>query len=333
MTSDFQLKESIARRRSALAVVFAAALIASGAVWHGFAAETPTSTRVTPAASARGAVSAVDRRDSYADIVEEIAPAVVTVYTEAQPAMSRTSVPGSDEERFRRFFGDRFGQRFDGQGAAPSIPRRRGQGSGVVVGRDGHILTNAHVVDGAQTIRVEFSDGRTLDATIVGTDQPSDLALLQVEAANLAAVSLGDSDAMRVGDVVLAFGNPLGVGQTVTMGIISAKGRATGVGDGSYEDFIQTDAPINHGNSGGALVNTRGELVGINAQILSRSDGNIGIGFAIPANMARNVMADLREHGRVRRGQLGVTVQAVTSDLAASLGLEAVGGAIVSSVR
>jgi serine protease Do len=329
MMSDLRLKESITRRRSARAVVVAVALIASGAVWHGWAAETPTS---TPAVSARGAVSAIDRRDSYADIVEKISPAVVTVYTEGRATKSRTSAPGGDEKRFRRFFGDRFGQRFEGQGPASSIPRRRGQASGVVVGRDGHILTNAHVVDGAQTIRVEFSDGRTLDATVVGADQPSDLALLEVEAADLAAVSLGDSDAVRVGDVVLAFGNPLGVGQTVTMGIISAKGRVTGVGEGSYEDFIQTDAPINHGNSGGALVNTRGELVGINSQILSRSDGNIGIGFAIPANMARNVMADLREHGRVRRGQLGVTVQAVSSDLAASLGLADVGGAIVSSV-
>jgi S1-C subfamily serine protease len=146
-------------------------------------------------------------------------------------------------------------------------------------------------------------------------------------------VVLGNSDAVEVGDVVLAVGNPLGIGQTVTMGIVSAKGRSTGVGDGGYEDFLQTDAPINHGNSGGALVNTKGELVGINSQIISTSDGNIGIGFAIPANMARHVMDDLKSGGRVRRAQLGVTVQPVTSDMAESLGLKQVGGAIVSGIE
>src|SRR5207245_3575525 len=143
----------------------------------------------------------------------------------------------------------------------------------------------------------------------------------KISGARFHAVALGDSDAVKVGDVVLAVGNPLGVGQTVTMGIISGKGRSTAVGDGSYEDFLQTDAPINHGNSGGALVNTKGELVGINSQILSPSDGNIGIGFAIPANMARHVMDQLRTNGKVTRAQLGVTVQTVTSDMAQSLGL------------
>src|SRR5204863_8284393 len=147
----------------------------------------------------------------------------------------------------------------------------------------------------------------------------------------LPTLPLRNSDAVQVGDVVLAVGNPLGIGQTVTMGIVSAKGRSTGTGDGSYEDFLQTDAPINHGNSGGALVNTKGELVGINSQIVSQSDGNIGIGFAIPANMARHVMDDLRKDGRVRRAQLGVTIQVVTSDLADSLGLEHAGGVIVRS--
>ena len=149
----------------------------------------------------------------------------------------------------------------------------------------------------------------------------------------LQTLALGNSDAVQVGDVVLAVGNPLGIGQTVTMGIISAKGRSTGTADGSYEDFLQTDAPINHGNSGGALVNTKGELVGINSQIISMSDGNIGIGFAIPANMARHVMEQLRDGGKVRRAQLGVTVQPVTSDLAESMGLKQVRGAIVSGVE
>jgi Do/DeqQ family serine protease len=238
-----------------------------------------------------------------------------------------TGFPGDDE--LRRFFGDRF--RF----APPQVPApmRRGLGSGVVVSADGHILTNHHVIDAADRIRVEFADGRSFTAELVGSDEPSDLALLKIGAANLPYLTPGNSDNVAVGDVVLALGNPLGIGQTVTMGIVSAKGRSTGVGDGSYEDFLQTDAPINQGNSGGALVNTTGELIGINTQILSPSGGNIGIGFAIPANMARHVMDALRTEGRVRRAQLGVVIQPVTSDLAESLGLKEVRGAIVSSVE
>jgi Do/DeqQ family serine protease len=211
-------------------------------------------------------------------------------------------------------------------------PRQSALGSGVVVTTDGYILTNNHVVEGAEIVNVDFTDGRTLTAKIVGTDKPSDLALLKVTGSNFKAIAIGNSDNVKVGDVVLAVGNPLNVGQTVTMGIISAKGRSTGVGDGSYEDFLQTDAPINHGNSGGALVNTRGELVGINSQIMSNTDANIGIGFSIPANMAKHVMEDLRTKGKVTRAQLGVTVQNVTSDMAASLGLKQSGGAIISGV-
>jgi len=188
-------------------------------------------------------------------------------------------------------------------------------------------------VDGADEIRVELTDDRTLSAKLVGSDKASDLALLKVTAPDLHPIAIGNSENVKVGDVVLAVGNPLGVGQTVTMGIISAKGRSTGgAGDGGYEDFLQTDAAINHGNSGGALVNTRGELVGINSQILSNSDGNIGIGFAIPANMARNVMEQLRTKGKVTRAQLGVTVQGITPEMAENLGLKQATGAIVSSV-
>lgn len=205
-------------------------------------------------------------------------------------------------------------------------------GSGVIVNSDGHILTNHHVVDGAEQITVELPNRQTYSAKLVGSDAPSDLAVLKISATDLPTLPLGDSDRVRVGDVCLALGNPLGIGETVTMGIISAKGRATGLSDGSFEDFLQTDAPINEGNSGGALVNTLAELIGINSQILSTSGGNIGIGFAIPSNMAKNVMAQLIRAGRVRRGQLGISIQPVTSDIASSLGMKDVRGVLVSAV-
>ena len=263
---------------------------------------------------------------SYAPIVERVAPAVVTIRSERMVRMTSQQLP--DHPFFREFFGERFDPR--------RMPERRegGMGSGVIVRQDGYILTNNHVVDGAEKVTIELSDGRSLEADVVGTDEPTDLAVLKVDAADLKTVALGDSDEVRVGDVVLAVGNPLGVGQTVTMGIVSAKGRSTG-GNGvnGYEDFIQTDAPINRGNSGGALVNTEGELIGINSQILSPSGGNIGIGFSIPTNMARHVMSQLIEHGEVRRGRLGVTIQAITPELARTMDLGATNGALVSDVE
>jgi len=329
--TDITSKQGIAR--TAAAFVAAAALV-TGATWHSFAADTASSApqAVSSPAPSIGHPAAAGR-DSYADIVQVVAPAVVTVRTEGRARVAPTQFRGGQgdsddqEEMLRRFFGEQFGR-----GQRQPQGKQRGLGSGVVVTGDGYILTNNHVIDNADDIRVEFTDGRTFKAKLVGSDKPSDLALLKVEATGLPSLTPGDSDAVKVGDVVLAVGNPLGIGQTVTMGIISAKGRSTDTTDGSYEDFLQTDAPINHGNSGGALVSTKGELIGINSQIISQSDGNIGIGFAIPANMARRVMDDLRKDGRVRRSQLGVTVQPVTSDMAESLGLKEVGGAIVSSV-
>jgi serine protease Do len=205
-------------------------------------------------------------------------------------------------------------------------------GSGVIVQPDGAILTNHHVVDGAEQIKVELTNHRVFDAKVVGSDPPSDLAVIKIDGKDLAALSLGDSDRVRVGDVALAIGNPLGIGQTVTAGIISAKGRATGLSDGSFEDFLQTDAPINQGNSGGALINAQGELIGINSQILSTSGGNIGIGFAIPSNMARSVMDQLVKTGKVHRGQLGVAIQPMTPELASSFGLSEVRGVLVNAV-
>jgi len=266
-----------------------------------------------------------DQTTSFASVVDAVAPAVVTVRVEKKAAIVPTQFP--DDDLFR-FFGR--GLPLPRQ---QRIPRQSGLGSGVLTTSDGYILTNNHVIDGADRVRVELTDRRVFDAKVVGADPASDLAVLKIDAANLPAVAMGDSTRVRVGDVVLAIGNPLGVGQTVTMGIISAKGRATGVGDGSYEDFLQTDAPINQGNSGGALINLQGELVGINSQILTPTGGNIGLGFAIPSNMAREVMAQLKADGRVQRGKLGVSIQSVTSDIAASLELPNTSGALVNSVE
>ena len=271
--------------------------------------------------------SALNVRASYADVVEKVTPAVVAVRSEKKADARETQqFPFGDDPMLREFFGRNLPQ-------MPQTPRvQRGLGSGVIVDANGTILTNNHVVSGASRVRVDLPDRRTFEAKVVGTDPASDLAVLKIEATNLPTIPLGDSDKVRVGDVVLAIGNPLGLRQTVTSGIVSAKGRQTGLSDGSFEDFLQTDAAINTGNSGGALVNLAGELVGINSQILSPSGGNIGLGFSIPSNMAKNIMTQLVKEGRVRRGQLGVGIQDVTSDLASSFGLKEVRGVIVTSV-
>jgi Do/DeqQ family serine protease len=252
------------------------------------------------------------------------------VHVAKKAQVASAASPFSDP-RFRDFFGREFDER--GSGGRMRVPRQEGLGSGVIINADGYILTNHHVVDGADKVEVELADRRVLTATVVGDDAPSDLAVLKVQATGLHPLVLADSDKARVGDVVLAIGNPLGVGQTVTSGIISAKGRTTGTTDGSFQDFLQTDAPINHGNSGGALVNLQGELIGVPSQIMSPSGGNIGLGFAIPSNMAKNVMGQLISSGHVRRAKLGVTVQPITADLASSLGLSDVRGALVNQVE
>lgn len=262
---------------------------------------------------------------SYADVVNKTAPAVVTIHSQTR-ARAPQQYPFMNDPFFRQFFGER----------APSAPaerQRQGLGSGVIIDADGYLLTNHHVVDGADQIKVDLNDGRSLDARLVGADPPSDLAVLKVDASNLPVLVLGDSDRVRVGDVVLALGNPLGVGQTVTMGIISAKGRRTGLSNGAFEDFLQTDAPINRGNSGGALVNVNGELIGINSQILSPSGGSIGLGFAIPSNMARTVVDQLVKDGRVRRGQLGITVLKIPSEEATRLGVTQGPGVVIYQVQ
>jgi serine protease Do len=266
--------------------------------------------------------------DSYADVVSRDAPAVVTIVSERRVRPPQ-QYPFLDDPFFRRFFG------LPGPNTQQQPPelRERGLGSGVIVTADGYIVTNHHVIDGAEGIKVTLSDNRIFDAKVIGSDLPSDLAVLKIDAESLPILPLGDSDKVRVGDVALAIGSPLGLSQTVTAGIISAKGRTTGVSDGSFVDFLQTDAPINQGNSGGALINTRAELIGINSMIMSSTGGNIGIGFAIPANMTRNVMQQLIDTGRVRRAKLGVVVQAVTPDIAQKLGLPEVRGGLVAQVE
>jgi serine protease Do len=266
-------------------------------------------------------------QNSYADVISKVAPAVITIRADRR-VRNPQQFPFLDDPFFRGLFGNRGQQQ-------PQERLQQALGSGVIVSADGYILTNHHVVDGAENIKIDMNDGQTFEAKLIGSDPPSDLALLKINANGLTFMTPGDSDKVRVGDVALAIGNPLGIGQTVTMGIISAKGRSTaGPGAGSFEDFLQTDAPINHGNSGGALINTIGELVGINSQIVpGESGGNIGIGFAIPSNMAKSVMDQLVKSGKVRRGQLGVSVTRVTSDLAASLGMSEAKGVIINSVQ
>jgi len=261
---------------------------------------------------------------SYADIVSRVAPAVITIHSQMRVRQPQ-QFPFMDDPFFRRFFGER-------QSQPPPEQQRQGLGSGVIIDANGYIVTNHHVVDGAEQIKVDLNDNRSFDARLVGADPPSDLAVLKIEASNLPVLTLGDSDRTRVGDVVLALGNPLGVGQTVTMGIISAKGRQTGLSNGSFEDFLQTDAPINRGNSGGALVSTNAELIGINSQILSPSGGSIGLGFAIPSNMARTVVEQLINSGQVRRGQLGVTVLRIPSEEATNMGVTQGPGVVVYQV-
>lgn len=257
---------------------------------------------------------------SYADAVNQAAPAVVNVYSSR--VVEREQHPLMSDPFFRQFFGEEMPSR---QRMLSSL------GSGVIVSEEGYVLTNHHVISGADQIQVALRDGRETLAEVIGTDPESDLAVLKINLDNLPTMAIGDSENVAVGDVSLAIGNPFGVGQTVTMGIISATGR-NHLGLSAYEDFIQTDAAINPGNSGGALINAKGALIGINTAIFSRSGGSQGIGFAIPVNLAREILDELVEQGRVVRGWLGLEVQEITSGLAASFGLNAAQGVVVSSV-
>jgi Do/DeqQ family serine protease len=290
------------------AFVGSSAMLAGHAPAAAVAAATPVSEPVT-------------MPSTFAPVVKSVLPAVVNI---SSTKIVRTSASG-DEDAFP------FGNLIPGFRMPDRPQRERGEGSGVIISADGYIVTNNHVVDGATEVTVTTSDKRDLKARVIGTDAKTDVALLKVNAANLPYARLGNSSSVEVGDIALAMGNPFGLGQTVTMGIISATGRS-GLGIEDYEDFIQTDASINPGNSGGALVNTKGEVIGINTAILSRSGGNQGVGFAIPVDMVRQITTQLKDKGTVTRARLGVYVQELTPQLASALGVKATRGAIVADI-
>ena len=259
---------------------------------------------------------------SYADAAQKASPAVVNVFSSKDGSLPPD--PRAKDPLFRYFFGNKNNGKQQEQPAA-------NLGSGVIVSSEGYILTNQHVVDGADQIEIALADGRTTTAKVIGVDPETDLAVLKVSLTNLPTITLGRMDQTRVGDVVLAIGNPFGVGQTVTMGIVSALGR-NHLGINTFENFIQTDAAINPGNSGGALVDVNGNLLGINTEIYSRSGGSLGIGFAIPVSTARSVLESIITTGSVTRGWIGVEPQDVTPEIAESFGLEQKSGAIVAGV-
>ncbi|HYA46776.1 MAG TPA: Do family serine endopeptidase [Burkholderiales bacterium] len=267
-----------------------------------------------------GSAAVPPRAASYSDAVRKAVPAVVSIFTSKEIKTPRH--PFLDDPLFRQFFGNRLEE---------ESQRVTSLGSGVIVSPKGYVLTNHHVVEGADEIEVALTDGRKLKAKAVGSDPEIDIAVLQVEGAQLPAIVFGDGDALRVGDVVLAIGNPFGVGQTVTMGIVSALGRSH-LGINTFENFIQTDAAINPGNSGGALIDTAGNLVGINTAIYSRSGGSLGIGFAIPASSARRIMEQIIQTGSVTRGWIGVEAQEITPEIADSFRLGSATGVLIAGI-
>jgi len=281
----------------------------------------PSANRPAPDIKQAAPLSRQQGPASYSNAVNQAAPAVVNIYSSR--IVERDQHPLMSDPFFNQFF--------SGDDATTHQRMLSSLGSGVIVSNDGYVLTNHHVINGADQIQVALRDGRETLAEVIGTDPESDLAVLRIDLDDLPVIELADSEEVAVGDVALAIGNPFGVGQTVTMGIISATGRSH-LGLNAYEDFIQTDAAINPGNSGGALVNPDGALVGINTAIFSRSGGSQGIGFAIPANLAHSILDELVTRGRVIRGWLGIEAQALSRELAASFGLRTPQGVIVAGV-
>ena len=323
----FGVKETNSQRRAAS--IFAATALAA---LIGFGASELTQHYYSRGGIAQAGAAPEENRaalPNFAALAKKMGPAVVNISTVQmrKTAQQSPSSPFGDDDAandlFQRFFGGRMPPRGPQQ--------QKGLGSGFIVDPNGTIVTNYHVVDGANKITVTLSDGRTFEGKVLGKDQKTDIAIVKIDAAkDLPAVPLGDSDRLEVGEWVMAIGNPFGLDHTVTSGIVSAKGRH--IGSGPYEDYIQTDASINPGNSGGPLINLRGEVIGINTAIFSQSGGNIGIGFAIPSNMVTELLPQLKSNGKVVRGFIGTTIQKITPDLAESMGLKQAQGALVADV-
>ena len=296
--------------------------LVGGSVWtteHGVAGSAVPAL-ASPARSA--GLATMPASGSFAPVVKKAAPAVVSIQSERMAKVSAQQNP------FPFFFGP-------GQQGEPEERKQRGMGSGVIISAEGYILTNHHVIEDADDVKVMLSDEREFEAKIIGSDPKTDVAVLKIEATDLPVLKLGNSETVEVGDIVLAIGNPFGIGQTVTMGIVGATSREFGImaREQGYEDFIQTDAAINPGNSGGALVNADGEVIGINTAILSRSGGNNGVGFAIPINLAHHIMTQLVDKGRVVRGYMGVGISDISPAMAKKLGAPDAKGSVVSNVE
>jgi serine protease Do len=322
MHSNIQIRRSTAIL-SAIILVMGAALAVN---WASNAHRLPDF--ATTAHAAGGA--ALPASGTFAPVVKEALPAVVNVSSSKVIHRQRMPQGFFDNPMLRDFFGNIPPQ----MQQQPQAERMESLGSGVIVSPDGYILTNNHVIDGATDVKVSFRDGKEVPAKVIGADAPTDIAVLKIDRTGLPALPIGDSSKSEVGDIVLAIGNPFGLGGTVSMGIISAKGRS-GLGIENYEDFIQTDAAINHGNSGGALVNTQGQLIGINTAILGGDGGgNVGIGFAIPSNLAKNIMSQLIEHGKVTRGYIGVYLGEITPNMRQAFGMSPdQGGVAITQVE
>jgi serine protease Do len=314
---------------SKIQVLAIAAVFAVGGLVGEYTASTHAAAGHATAAAAVAPASVPMMPTTFAPVVKQVLPAVVNIASTMTVHQSKDQMQVPDD-----FFGQMF-PGFRGFQTPQQPQKEEAEGSGVIVSSDGYVLTNNHVVDGATEVKVTLADKREMKATVIGTDPKTDVALIKLDATNLPYISLGDSNAVEVGDIALAIGNPFGLGQTVTMGIISAKdrGRDNPMGIEDYEDFIQTDAPINPGNSGGALVNDRGELIGINTAIIAHgSEGSQGIGFAVPANLAHSVMDSLIKNGKVSRGFLGIALQPLSDELAKEFKLDGSTGALVAEV-
>jgi len=320
------------RFRRGIVVAGSLGLVAALLIAAPFSDGSPATASAQPAATDASSGIEVARQLSTAfeSVADQSRPSVVSIISTGRVQREAVQSPFRGHNPFEEFFGNDFFDRFRAPDGGQRL--RQGQGSGVIVTDDGYVLTNNHVVENADEVMVRLSDEREYEADVVGTDPKTDLAVLKIDADDLTPARLGDSDELRVGEWVVAAGNPFGLTSSVTAGIVSAIGRS-GVGITDYEDFIQTDAAINPGNSGGPLLDLDGDVVGINTAILTRSGGSMGVGFAIPANMARHVMDSLIENGHVVRGWLGVNIQALTPELAQSFGFDGTNGVLVADVN